>query len=114
MDELRSRDDTYDPWREEREKEARRYTSDEEERQGMTSEFFDFFCIFLLYGAREDREERVQKYRPIHHPDFDEFHRKSIECDSSISDFSGLHDGEEDRIYFEKYDIEKECHSVGK
>ncbi len=114
MDELWSRDDTYDPWREERQKEARGYTSDEEEWEGMARELRDFRIIFFLYSTCEDGEERVQKYRPIHHPDFDELHRKGVERDGDICDFSRLHDREEDGIDFEKYDIQKECYSVGK
>ncbi len=114
LDELWSRDDAYDPWGEEREKEARGYTSDEEEWEGMTSEFRDFRIVLFLYGAREDGEERVQEYRPVHHPDFDELHRKCVERDGDICYFSWLHDWEEDGIDFEEYDIQKECDSVGK
>lgn len=107
MYELWSRDDPYDSWCEEREEEARRYAPDEEEWEGMMGEFRDFRIVFFLYSTREDREQRVQEYRPIHHPDFDKLHRESIESDSDICDFSRLHDREEDGIDFEEYDIEE-------
>ncbi len=113
MDELRSRDEPYDPWGEERQKEARGYTSDEEKRECVTSELFDFRIILFFYSAREDGEEGIQEYRPIHHPDFDELHRKSVERDGDICDFSRFHNRKEDGIDLEKYDIQKECHSVG-
>ena len=114
MDELWSRDDPYDLWCEEREKEARRYTSDEEKRERVTRKFRDFCIVLFLYSACEYGEERVQEYRPIHHPDFDELHRKSVKCDGDICDFSRFHNREEDSIDFEEYDIQEKCHSIGK
>ena len=80
----------------------------------MSDEFFCFFVIGFLESESQDREEGIEEYRPIHHPDFDEFHRQCVEGHDCVSICLRSHDREEDCIDFEKYDIEKEGKSVGK
>jgi hypothetical protein len=80
----------------------------------MSRQRIYFFRIIFFYGRGEYREERIQEYRSVHHPNFHDLHRESVESDYGISHGFLCHEREEDGINFKKYDIQKESESVGK
>ena len=78
----------------------------------MTDKCTSLLILSFRECDGEEWEEGIEKYRSIHHPDFYDLHRKRIECHDSIGERLRSHDGEEDGIDFEKYDIQKECYSI--
>lgn len=112
--EFLSRDEPDDLIPREKEKCRYPYTEKEQEWKSMTCEGVGFCMFFFFYRCCQDWEERIQEHCPIHHPDFDDLHRESIECDDAICDCSWFHDREEDGVYLKKYHIQKKCQSVGK